>query len=300
MRPITRMEPKAVERFRKMLLAGMSQYNLKPADLAAHSHLPGWMIPRFNDSRTIKCLCRGSRVERKRKVTKDYEHAFETGRSLSADWAYRMLCMVHATKKVAAWRAAHDPGEDDWLWNMDHARLHEPWGDPDPMASGWDPPPIGIPHKYASERLGREIARVLATTKNRVGDPWIRRVDEDDVAILLRLFFDASQKEMAASFASWYGGATSQYHVVIDDSRRETTRMLIRDGRKSYVRDVPTGGDPYEIHFNWSREAPEGDRPPDAGETLYAFLTHDLEQEAHDRYERNVQKARLRISSRSS
>lgn len=47
---------------------------------------------------------------------------------------------------------------------------------------------------------------------------------------------------------------------------------------------MPTDGDPFEVHFQWSREAPKGNRSSDAMETLYAFLTHDLEQEARDRF----------------
>lgn len=287
MRPITRMEPKVVERFRKMLAAGMDQYDLKPADLADHPHLRGWLIPRCDDPRTIKCLCRGSGTERKRNVTKHYEHAFEAGRPLSATWAHQMLCMMHAGKKVATWRAAHDPGEDDWLWDMDRARLHEPWGNPDPMVSDiWEHPPIAIPNEYAAKRFASEIARVLAHTKNAVGTPWIKRVDEEHAAELLRVFFTLNKVELAASFASWYGGACSQYRVAIDDSKLETTPLLIREGRKSSLRYVPTGGDPFEIHFVWSQEAPKCDREPRPEETLYAFLTHSLEQEAHERFKK--------------
>jgi hypothetical protein len=274
------MDADAVERFREMFTAGMSQYDLKPADLADHRHSAGRMIPRFNDSRMVDCLCRGVGTERKRSVTKQYEHAFESGRPLSADWAYRVLCMLHAAKKVAAWRAARDPGQDDWLWDMDNARLREPWGNPDPMVRDGDLPPIAIPHKYAAEQLAREMAHELANAKNALGASYIRRVDEDGVAVLLRQFFDANQKEMAISFASWYGAAVHQYRVVVNDSKLEKIQMLVREGRKSKVHEVRTGGDPYEIHFSWSREAPEGDRPPDAAGSMYAFLTRDLEQEA--------------------
>lgn len=284
MRPTTRMDRADVESFQQRLRAGMRQYRLKPADLADHPHLRGRAIQRFNDPRTVACLCKGAGVERKACVAKLYEHATAKAgtRSLSADWAYRVLCILHASKKVAIWREARDPGEDDWLWDMDHDRLNKPWGDPDPMALGEELPPIGIPHKYAAERFAREIARVLARTKNLVGVPWIKRVDERYVAELLRIFFDKNRLEMAASFASWFGSAASQYRVVFNESKREMTPLLIREGLKSKIVTVPSGGDPYEVRFTWSRDVPDDSRPLRPEDTVYAFLTHDLEREARE------------------
>jgi hypothetical protein len=279
------METAEIERFQNMLKAGMDQYNLKPMDLAGHNHLRGGSgrrIPRFNDSRAIDCLCRGSGLERKQSVRKLYEHAMEKAgrRSVSATWAHAILCMLHATKKVADWRASRDPGEDDWLWSMDSARLREPWGEPDPIAMDWGLPPIGIPYKSAAEKFAREIARVLANTKNPVGTPWIKRVDEQGVTELLQIFLATNKVELAASFASWYGSACSQFRVTIDDSKREMTALLVREGRKSRTVLAPTGGDPYSIHFAWTRKEPKSDYEPRPEDTLYAFLTHSLEQEA--------------------
>ena len=83
MRPTTRMEPAIAERFREMLLAGMKQYGIRPRDLADHEHLDGRQVLRFNDERTIDCLCRGEGGKQRQNVVKLYEHAFEAGRSLS-------------------------------------------------------------------------------------------------------------------------------------------------------------------------------------------------------------------------
>jgi hypothetical protein len=276
------MDSTTIVRFRKMLSAGMSQYGLKPADLADHQHLPERRLPRFNDNRTIKCLCRGIGDQRRRSVTKLYEHAFEAGRSLSPDWGYRMLCMMHVTKKVATWRASRDPGEDDWIWDMDRARLNEPWGDPDPRVYNWGPPPIAIPNRHAA-RFAREIARLLTNERNPLRQPWVRHADQDGVAALLQSFFEANQEGMAGNFASWYTAVDLQYCVVVDDSRREITRMRIRDGRKSRVEDVSTGASSFEIHFRGSRQASQGDRLPKPEEVIYALLTHDLDREARDR-----------------
>lgn len=283
------MSTAEIEGFQKMLRAGMKQYGLKPSDLAEHTHLRGGSgrrIPRFNDERSFECLCRGSGLERKRSVRKIYEHATETAgrRAISAEWAYAILCMLHATKRAADWRERHDPGEDDWLWDMDRARLREPWGNPDPVVMSEFLPPVAIPNTHAAEKFARAIARILANTKNRIGEPWIKGVDEQHVVELLRSFFSANRTELAASFASWYGGASAQYRVAIDDSKLQMTPLLVRDGRKSQVHYVPTGGDPFEIHFVWSRQASKGDREPRPEETLYALLTHDLEQEARQNH----------------
>jgi len=285
-RPTTRMEPVIAERFRDMLLAGMKQYGIRPGDLADHEHLDGRQIPRFNDERTIDCLCRGEGLRKRQSIVKLYEHAFEAGRSLSPEWAYRMLCILHATKKVAAWRAARDPGEDDWLWLMDHARLREPWGDGDPLVRDADAPAVGIPNKYAARHLARTLATLLAGTENTVHQKWIRRADEDGVAALLQQYFEDSREEMAANFSGWYNGAMSQYRVVVNDSKLKMTKLLIREGRTSKIVEVPSGGDPFEIHYAISRHAPKGDREPRPFEALYALLAHDLDQEARDRLKR--------------
>jgi len=284
MRPPTSMEPAVAERFRKLFRAGIRQYGLKPADFANHNHLDDWRIPRFNDERTIKCLCHGVGNERKRNVTKLYEHAFEVNRPLTADWAYRILCMMSTLEKVVAWRAARDPGEDDWLWNMDRARLDEPWGDPHPRVLDWGPAPIAIPDERSAARFAREIARVLTHQRNRLSQPWVKPADEDGVAAMLQTFFDDNRNEMASNFASWYAAVEHQYRVIANYSKSEITRMLIRDGRKSRIEDVPTGHPTLEIHFRWSRKMSEPAHVPNPAEIMYAFLTHDLEHEARDRH----------------
>lgn len=286
MRPRSRMIPQVVERFRKLLAAGMTQYGLKPADLADHAHLRGRAIPRFNDPRTVECRCCGVGAERRAYAAKLYEHAFEKGRPLSAEWAHRMLCMLHAAKEVAAWRSAHDPGEDDWLWDMDHARLSEPWGNPDPMVMDVHKAPIGIPHDFARKEFAREIARVLANEKSALGMPWIRRGDEKGVADLLSRFFEQNQSDMAAGFAEWYAHAATEYRVVFVPSTRQVTKMLIRDGRKSKVVEVPTGWPSYEVHYRWSKDVPEGREDASPMEAAFAFLTHDLRREPGDHLRR--------------
>ncbi len=287
MRQKSRMIPQVVERFRKLLMAGMEQYGLKPADLADHAHLKGRTIARFNDPRTIECLCRGAGKARQANAAKLHEHAVEKGRSLSAEWAHRMLCMMHASKKVAAWRASHDPGEDDWLWNMEHARLSEPWGNPDPMVMEAHKPAIGIPFERARKELAREIARVLANEKNSVGVPWIKRVDEKGVAELLSRFLELNQSDMAAGFAAWHAYASKEYRVVADPSTRPKKQMLVRvDGRKSKVVEVPTGWPTLEVHYRWSKDVPEGREPATDMEATFAFLTHNLQREPGDRLER--------------
>lgn len=279
-----------------MFRAGMVQYELKPADLADHLHLRGGngrRLSRLNDSRAIPCPCKGTGETQKRSVRKLYEHVMERAgnRAISPEWAYAMLCLLHATRKVRLWRESRDVGEDDWLWEMvnpsrmpaaeDALRRRDPWREPAPTISREGLPPIGIPNKYASKRFAREIARVLANTTNLVGQPWIRRADEDDVATLLDLWFASRRVEFAASFASWFA-LTSQYRVVIDDSKRETTSIVVRNGRKAETHEVPTHGDPREIHkvfYQW--DAPPGDREPRPEENLYGLLIYDdLDEQA--------------------
>lgn len=299
-RPKTSMDKAEIKRFQEMFRAGMEQYELKPGDLADHRHLRGGTgrrLARLNDSRAILCLCKGTGEEQKQSVRKLYEHAMESAgnRPVSPEWAYAMLCLLHATKKVRLWRESRDMGEDDWLWEMvnpsrmpaaeDALRRRDPWREPDPYTSGEGLPPIGIPSKYASKRFAREIARVLAKTKNLAGQPWIRRVDEDDVAVLLDLWFASNRVEFAASFASWFALA-SQYRVVIDDSKRETTRIVVRNGRKAETHEVPTHGDPREIHrifYQW--DGPPGDREPRPEEIVYGLLIYDdLDEQARQNH----------------
>jgi len=52
---------------------------------------------------------------------------------------------------------------------------------------------------------------------------------------------------MGASFSGWYNSATSQYSVVVDDSKPEMTKLIIREGRTSKIVEVPSAGDPFEI-----------------------------------------------------
>jgi hypothetical protein len=151
---------------------------------------------------------------------------------------------------------------------------------------------VGIPNAAVARHLARTLARLLANSENVVSQKWIRRADEDGVTALLQQYFMDNREGMAASLSGWYNGATSYYRVVVNESKLETTNMIVREGRASKIVTVPSGGDPYEIHYAVSRNAPAGYREPQPFEILYTLLTRDFDQEARDHLNGKLRKAR--------
>jgi hypothetical protein len=68
----------------------------------------------------------------------------------------------------------------------------------------------------------------------------------------------------------------------VNNAKLEMTNLIIRKGRTSEVVPVPSGGDPYEIYYAISQNAPTGDREPRPEEVLYALLVRGVNQEARD------------------
>jgi hypothetical protein len=257
---------KQTDELRRALDRAFDQYGLKAADLKDHAHAGRGKIECLNESeRSMTCPCLGkSRDQIVRMVEKI------RSRPVTAEYAYRVLCMVSAAKKTAEWRKNRDPGADDWLWAMQRAYLNgAEYAAPEPKELPALGPSVGIAPgavvQFARE-LTAEVYLKSYVTKSRAG------ALERDIASFLRRRRDAC----AEGFVTWF--MNLPYRVVVRDEV-EILPMIIRTGAAtSETHEVPIPKPQYEIHY--AHLAPEGDRPPADWESLYVALTREMEKEA--------------------
>lgn len=258
---------------REMLHLGMALYGVTSQQLKSHSHtVPGHLVCVNEEDRAIPCPCTGQTA---RQVTRMIEKI--NARAVTPEYGYTVLCMLSATKKAAAWRERHDPGEDEWRWRMYRAYLDlAPFAGPVPRELEQLEAPIGIP-TGAERRLARDIARTLCEDHSLLPKRSVSEVQNVVTSMLTR-----KRQQYNYAFATWLLNTSSMYTVVVDEADVEIRNIIVRTGpASSEVHEVKRPRTKYEVHHRHA--VSNGTRAPEPWEVAWILSDRDPITEANER-----------------